>query len=714
MGCFSAKFALPMQFVHPEVLWALSALTLPVIVHLFSFRRHRKVQFSQTAFLKEVRQESRSKNRIRHWLILLMRILALACIILAFAEPTRDANIAAADTGAKTVSIYVDTSPSMQLEGPNGPLLEASKTGALALVESHGPTDRFHVFTSGFDTEDLQLRSREEAMERISAIRPSHAAPEIGDVLRHQQDVLTEEGKGRTGAYLFTDLQASSHRLGTSTGALVDSALSVRFVTQPVQIRANVRVDSAWFDAPMRLSGRSEVLHVRIIHDAQRPVDDLPLSLDINGRRAAIGSFNLRPGLPTDTVLRFRHEESGPVHAVIRTDDAPVTFDDDLHLGYTVADRVRIVLIQGRDADAGEQVALQRLFGDAALHDVVTMAAEALDYDALATGDLIVLQGVRSPSSGLISTILRETSSGKSVFLIPTPETLGTGWEELLIGLGSAGPGEWLSVEEPVRLGVIHDEHPLFDGVFSRRPKRVDLPSARGWYSRPKPGTRERRLLSFSDGRPFLTSGTHDRGRYYWSASPLAADWTNLAQHALLVPVALRMAETSRASGVQQFSCGRDQDILLPNQTPSTTDGWSLSSRQASGESELLSTFATPEGIRTVLPLRQLPPGSYDILHKAQDSATVVMAIGVNPDRTESQLKTLDPEAWKQALVTAGWRNAEVLSAEVQELVDAVEVLESGQPLWYVLIALALVFLLFEMIMLKRKSAALATSPPSG
>ena len=227
-----------MQFVHPEVLWALSALTLPVIVHLFSFRRHRKIQFSQTAFLKEVRQESRSKNRIRHWLILLMRLLALACIILAFAEPTQDANTGAAETDAKTISIYVDTSPSMQLEGPNGPLLEASKTGALALVESHGPTDRFHVFTSEFDTEDLLLRSREEAMERISAIRPSHAAPEIGDVLRHQQDVLSEEGKGRTGAYLFTDLQASSHRLGNSTGALVDSALSVRFVTQPVQTRA--------------------------------------------------------------------------------------------------------------------------------------------------------------------------------------------------------------------------------------------------------------------------------------------------------------------------------------------------------------------------------------------------------------------------------------------------------------------------------------------
>ena len=76
-----------MQFVHPEVLWALSALTIPVLVHLFSFRRHRKVSFSQTAFLKEVRMESRSRNRIRNWLVLLLRLAAMACIVLAFAEP---------------------------------------------------------------------------------------------------------------------------------------------------------------------------------------------------------------------------------------------------------------------------------------------------------------------------------------------------------------------------------------------------------------------------------------------------------------------------------------------------------------------------------------------------------------------------------------------------------------------------------------------------
>jgi hypothetical protein len=699
-----------MQFVHPEVLWALFALTIPVVVHLFSFRRHRKVRFSQTAFLREVQQESRSRNQIRHWLVLLMRLLALACIILAFAEPVLDANSSNAQDGRSTLSLYIDNSPSMELEGPSGPLLEAAKMAASGLIESHGATDRFHIFTSEFDSEDRRMRTKEEAMERLSAIQPGHAAPPIGDVLLHQKDVLSESEGGRTGAYLFTDLQASSHQLDEAASALVDSALSIRFVTQPVQPKVNVRIDSAWFDTPMRLTGRSEILHVRIEHDAFKPVDNLPLSLDINGRKTAIGSFDLKPGLPTDTTLRFRHENAGHVHAVVRTEDAPVTFDDALHLGYEVAERVKVVLVHGEKAGAAEQVALQRLFGDASLHDVMPMTASALDYDLLGTGDLVVLQGIQSPSSGLINALLRDVNAGRSLFLIPPAESLGPGWEELLVGLGAGPTGSWLTIESPARLGKLHHEHPLFSGVFSRAPNRVDLPSARGWHNRQKPGRRERNLLSFSDGRPFVTAGTHGQGRFYISAAPFSSEWTNLAQHALLVPMALRMAESATSSGLHMEVSGTDSNVLLSAEDAQASDRYELKPTSNLDQSILLSAQAVPGGLQVNLPLRDIMPGGYDIVRAKEtplgtDSLTILMALGVNPAKAESDLQILSPEIWEQSLITAGWKRSEVISSDAQDLVAAVQTLDSGQPTWIMLIALALLFLLIEMMLLKRKSA---------
>ena len=700
-----------MQFVHPEVLWALSALTIPVLVHLFSFRRHRKVSFSQTAFLKEVRMESRSRNRIRNWLVLLMRLAAMACIILAFAEPMWPTEDGEDNSGQKRVSIYMDTSPSMELEGRNGPMLEAAKNGALALVESHAATDQFHVVSSSFDPSDRRWLNKEEALERIASVKPGHAAPNIRDVLFHQQEFLSDtDGKQRL-AYLFTDLQQSSHTMTGEAAGMVDSTLFVRFVTQAAQPKVNIRVDSAWFDAPMRLIGRSEVLNVRISHDAQRPVDDLPLSLSINGRKAAIGSYRIVPGLTTDTVLRFRHEESGPVHAMVSTTDAPVTFDDALHVGYNVAENVKVVLVQGRESTPAEQVALGRLFGDAALHEVQSMEAAALDYASLDAADLIVLQGVRDPSNGLVAALLRNVSSGKSLMMLPPAEALGTGWDELLVGLGAHGVADWMTSEEPVRLGKLHHDHPLFAGVFARAPRRVDLPTVRGWHARSPTGSLERSLISFADGREFLTTGLKGLGRYHFCAAPFDPKWSNLAQHALLVPTALRMAETSRATGLQQFTAGSDVAVLLQGLDRATGAGLAL--RPAAGDAAerlLLESGTVPGGVEVYLPLRDAVPGPYFIESIAAagnngDSVSVVMALGINPARGESDLSIWDVEDWKQALTTEGWRRSDVISSDVEDLVQEVEVLEAGQPLWLSLVTLSLLFLLIEMTLLKRKSA---------
>ena len=655
--------------------------------------------------------ESRSRNRIRNWLVLLMRLAAMACIILAFAEPMWPTEDGEDNSGQKRVSIYMDTSPSMELEGRNGPMLEAAKNGALALVESHAATDQFHVVSSSFDPSDRRWLNKEEALERIASVQPGHAAPNIRDVLFHQQEFLSDtDGKQRL-AYLFTDLQQSSHTMTGEAAGMVDSTLFVRFVTQAAQPKVNIRVDSAWFDAPMRLIGRSEVLNVRISNDAQRPVDDLPLSLSINGRKAAIGSYRIVPGLTTDTVLRFRHEESGPVHAMVSTTDAPVTFDDALHVGYNVAENVKVVLVQGRESTPAEQVALGRLFGDAALHEVQSMEAAALDYASLDAADLIVLQGVRDPSNGLVAALLRNVSSGKSLMMLPPAEALGTGWDELLVGLGAHGVADWMTSEEPVRLGKLHHDHPLFAGVFARAPRRVDLPTVRGWHARSPTGSLERSLISFADGREFLTTGLKGLGRYHFCAAPFDPKWSNLAQHALLVPTALRMAETSRATGLQQFTAGSDVAVLLQGLDRATGAGLAL--RPAAGDAAerlLLESGTVPGGVEVYLPLRDAVPGPYFIESIAAagnngDSVSVVMALGINPARGESDLSIWDVEDWKQALTTEGWRRSDVISSDVEDLVQEVEVLEAGQPLWLSLVTLSLLFLLIEMTLLKRKSA---------
>ena len=113
-----------MQFLYPEVLYALFALIIPIVVHLFHLRKFKKQEFTNIAFLKKIKLQTRQSAVLKKWLILTLRLLALSCIIMAFAQPYFS-NQKIKNTTPEVV-IYIDNSFSMQALGPNGALLERS------------------------------------------------------------------------------------------------------------------------------------------------------------------------------------------------------------------------------------------------------------------------------------------------------------------------------------------------------------------------------------------------------------------------------------------------------------------------------------------------------------------------------------------------------------------------------------------------------------
>ena len=65
-----------MAFAQPLFLIALAGLAIPVIIHLFNFRRYKKVYFTNVSFIADIKQESKKRSQLKHLLILLMRLLS--------------------------------------------------------------------------------------------------------------------------------------------------------------------------------------------------------------------------------------------------------------------------------------------------------------------------------------------------------------------------------------------------------------------------------------------------------------------------------------------------------------------------------------------------------------------------------------------------------------------------------------------------------------
>ncbi|RME11570.1 MAG: hypothetical protein D6816_01935, partial [Bacteroidetes bacterium] len=131
-----------MQFLYPTFLIAALAIAIPVIIHLFYFRRFKKVYFTNVKFLKEVKEETSARQKLRNLLVLLMRCLAVLALVFAFAQPFIPQGTEVKQ-GDNAISIFVDNSFSMQSLSEDVPLVEKAKQRAREIVNAYREEDRF-------------------------------------------------------------------------------------------------------------------------------------------------------------------------------------------------------------------------------------------------------------------------------------------------------------------------------------------------------------------------------------------------------------------------------------------------------------------------------------------------------------------------------------------------------------------------------------------
>ena len=98
-----------LNFLYPAFLWGLFLIIIPILIHLFNFRRYKKIYFSNVSFLKSVKEQTKFASRLKHLLVLLSRILMIAFLVLAFSQPYISHKQQTA-TKKKSVSIYIDNS----------------------------------------------------------------------------------------------------------------------------------------------------------------------------------------------------------------------------------------------------------------------------------------------------------------------------------------------------------------------------------------------------------------------------------------------------------------------------------------------------------------------------------------------------------------------------------------------------------------------------
>ena len=680
-----------MQFIYPGFLFALSALAIPVIIHLFNFRKFKRIYFTNVKFLREIKQETQSKSQLKHLLVLLARLLAIAFLVLAFAQPFIPLAKTGHSGGDKIVSIFIDNSFSMDAQGKNGNLLDQAKKSAGEIIAAYNSADRFQLLTNDFEGKHQRFLNKEEFLEELQEVKSSAAVKTGSEILSRQSDLLnTTDAKNKT-AYILSDFQKSNFDL---SGIKTDTVIQVLLLPLEGIAKNNLFIDSCWFETPSRQINKTEVLNVRVSNASDVPVENSPVKLFINKKQKALASFSLGANSSTIVKLTFTCKEIGIQNGQLQLTDYPVTFDDSYYFSFEVARQIAVLSIN----EEKENNSVNTLFkNDSAI--ILSNASEKnIDYAAFSKNNLIILNELKSISSGLAQELKRFINSGGSVMVFPAAETDIPSYQNFLT---SVNANYFTALDTSnTRVDKINLAHSIYNDVFDKKRKTsetIDLPVVLSHYviSAGSHSNLEY-LMRMQNGDIFLGKNTYGKGQLYISAVPLDNHFSNFTKHAMFVPTLYKIALYSVAPKKLFYTIGLDEPIDINNSSQGADEIFHLKSNN--GNFDMVPEHKVLQSGIKIMLHNQINTADNYLLTASRDS---LMGLSFNYNRKESNLICFDKEELEEQIAKPGFANFSLLSGSVKDLTPLLKELNQGKRYWKWCIVLTLIFLAAEAALIR-------------
>ncbi len=230
------------------MLWALTAILIPIAVHLFNLRRYKLVYFSNTNILKNIQQENAKTKKLKYWVVLSLRCLFIIALVLAFAfpyHPTEQVNLDADDM---VVGVYVDNSMSMKALSDKSTLLEDARESARNLVRQCPPATRFLLMTNSFEIRNEYPMNQEEMLDQLDRMSLDGPPVRLNEVMDRFVMLRQHHGFGPSALFLFSDFQTNTVDL---SDVQQDSLMRVFIVPIQAEIQSNLSIDTLWIGSPV-------------------------------------------------------------------------------------------------------------------------------------------------------------------------------------------------------------------------------------------------------------------------------------------------------------------------------------------------------------------------------------------------------------------------------------------------------------------------------
>lgn len=637
-----------MEFKQPEVLFALFFLIIPLLVHLFQLRKFQKEDFTNVKFLKRISRQTRKSSRLKKFLVLTTRLLALACIIFAFAQPYFPAEN---ETGTQAQKIiYLDNSFSMQAPGTAGELLNAAVQD---LLKNLPEDETFSFFTNNATFDEI---STEELKDQLQEIEYSDEILDFNGINLNAARLGSKEGQKEV--ILISDFQQNLE----IPASLRENSLNYIFVNQQPQEFVNLSIDSLYIagqnpeniQLQFYLSGNTaqqEPISVAV-YDGEELL--ARQTVELNDNFEAEGTFQL----PNIEIAEGK----------IEIEDNALYYDNSLFFSLNPPEGIQGMVIESEGADSAF---LSRIFSEPDFN-LEIFPLENVDYNKLSKASFVILNKPENISPTLTSALKKITSEGGIITIIPPVKSHNL--NPFLQNINGPVLGE--NIDQERLITNIAFEHPLLENVFEKRVQNFEYPRVQNFYNVQASGNN---VLGFQDNSAFLT----EKDNIFLFTAALNDENSNFKNSPLVVPVFYNIGLSAVSLPQLYYETGKENEIDIPAENR----GDEVVSLRQGEESFIPLQQSFPGRVR--ITTSDLPDraGNYQVIFNEEQLGN----LSFNYHRRENLFQNQDVE---------NIENVEIYNS-VSDYFEATEAASQHTLLWKSFVIFALIFLMTEMLLLK-------------
>ncbi len=648
-----------MHFKHPEILYALLLLIIPIIVHLFHLQRFVKVPFTNVQFLKNIEQQTRKSTRLKKWLILITRLLVLTSLIIAFAQPYFS-NLSSQIKFNTTV--YLDNSFSMQAKGNEGELLRS--VSQKIIKENINTNNTISLITNDAIFKNLTVKSLKS---KLISLKYSSNKLDLSTVLLKIKTLNKYRIKNSNKVLLLSDFQSVNYNK-KSTFTNVNSPVSL-LKLNPIK-NINIFIDSIYITK----NNLKEITIKVEIKSTSNNTSAVPISLYNNAK--LIGKTTAKFKNSTVSAVEFTIPNSVNFNGKISLVDTSLEFDNDFYFTISKPEKISVLSI-GNSSEFLSKIYTKTEF------NFTHVQLHKLNYNNIQKQQLIILNEIDVIPSELIQDLHNFSINGGTLVIIPSKNSNLNSYNRIfkVLDLGLITKKN----ENEYKITTINYEHPLIKDVFERKVANFQYPKTITYYKTNLKNSSS--VLKLANNDSFISSKKNKKGVIYWVSSPLNSGISNFLQSPLIVPVFYNFAKKNLKINQLYYTIAPENNIDIK-----TTVGKDAILKISTKTQEFI-PLQTISQNKVTLKIQgaHLQSGFYQI----KSNNTLLKTVAFNFNREESDLTYLNLKK-----LTINNKNITIIKS-IDDFFNEINNQKQINWLFKLFLAFSMLFLLIEMLILK-------------